>query len=373
MVPSPSSHPASRRPWTWSARRREEGRGASTAQANLRRIVAVISTVPPPQPFPNAFPSEFFAPTPPPTPATGGRRESRELSGRSDGQGVLVDLRLRLGTAWEEDHEAGLLSSACSAVGEETTNAVVVVVAVGGNSPAPPKTAESEELVSGSFHRVRDSGLLVVNSFSGRSSEGECDADGAAHDVGAEEEEEEEVKEVRGRKDEEDEDGRPSYSEITNVRENASGGEEESDGSEDATVGGKMKNGGGGVGAGGRGKEKRCRRGDEGYLGLLLEAVRQVSGELFGIDEVEEEEAEDEPGGKPGSAGKSEKEEGTCFPGAVAAAAALGPVVRSKRGRSQVLPSRYRDSVLEPWRKQPGGGGGGHHHLQRRRQGRTVR
>ncbi|KAE8688715.1 putative HhH-GPD base excision DNA repair family protein [Hibiscus syriacus] len=29
------------------------------------------------------------------------------------------------------------------------------------------------------------------------------------------------------------------------------------------------------------------------------------------------------------------------------------PVVRSKRGRSQVLPLRYRDSVLEPWMKRP--------------------
>lgn len=29
------------------------------------------------------------------------------------------------------------------------------------------------------------------------------------------------------------------------------------------------------------------------------------------------------------------------------------PLVRSKRGRSQVLPCRYKDSVLEPWRSQP--------------------
>ncbi|XVF19779.1 hypothetical protein REPUB_Repub11eG0140300 [Reevesia pubescens] len=28
------------------------------------------------------------------------------------------------------------------------------------------------------------------------------------------------------------------------------------------------------------------------------------------------------------------------------------PVVRSKRGRSQVLPHRFRDSILEPWKKQ---------------------
>ncbi|XVF05236.1 hypothetical protein REPUB_Repub05bG0154700 [Reevesia pubescens] len=30
----------------------------------------------------------------------------------------------------------------------------------------------------------------------------------------------------------------------------------------------------------------------------------------------------------------------------------ISPVVRSKRGRSQVLPHRFRDSVLEPWKKQ---------------------
>ncbi|XVF69098.1 hypothetical protein PTKIN_Ptkin11bG0053200 [Pterospermum kingtungense] len=31
----------------------------------------------------------------------------------------------------------------------------------------------------------------------------------------------------------------------------------------------------------------------------------------------------------------------------------VSPVVRSKRGRSQVLPHRFRDSVLEPWKKRP--------------------
>ncbi|KAF5727509.1 hypothetical protein HS088_TW22G01202 [Tripterygium wilfordii] len=30
------------------------------------------------------------------------------------------------------------------------------------------------------------------------------------------------------------------------------------------------------------------------------------------------------------------------------------PVVRSRRGRSQVLPSRLRDSILEPWKRLPG-------------------
>ncbi|XVF46854.1 hypothetical protein PTKIN_Ptkin03bG0061400 [Pterospermum kingtungense] len=31
----------------------------------------------------------------------------------------------------------------------------------------------------------------------------------------------------------------------------------------------------------------------------------------------------------------------------------ISPVVRSTRGRSQVLPHRFRDSVLEPWKKRP--------------------
>lgn len=31
----------------------------------------------------------------------------------------------------------------------------------------------------------------------------------------------------------------------------------------------------------------------------------------------------------------------------------ISPVVRSKRGRSLVLPHRFRDSVLEPWKKRP--------------------
>ncbi|XWS71514.1 hypothetical protein CRYUN_Cryun03dG0144400 [Craigia yunnanensis] len=31
----------------------------------------------------------------------------------------------------------------------------------------------------------------------------------------------------------------------------------------------------------------------------------------------------------------------------------ISPVVRSKRGRNRVLPHRFRDSVLEPWKKRP--------------------
>lgn len=31
----------------------------------------------------------------------------------------------------------------------------------------------------------------------------------------------------------------------------------------------------------------------------------------------------------------------------------IAPVVRSKRGRNQVLPSRFRDSVIEPWKAAP--------------------
>ncbi|KAE8733071.1 putative HhH-GPD base excision DNA repair family protein [Hibiscus syriacus] len=54
-------------------------------------------------------------------------------------------------------------------------------------------------------------------------------------------------------------------------------------------------------------------------LNLLIEAAEMISGGDYSADE---------------------KDEGS-------------QVVRSKRGRCQVLPHRFRDSVLEPWKKRP--------------------
>ncbi|PKA62394.1 hypothetical protein AXF42_Ash009280 [Apostasia shenzhenica] len=90
-----------------------------------------------------------------------------------------------------------------------------------------------------------------------------------------------------------------------------------------------------------------------GYLDLLLEAVRHVSGN-----------GEEEEEYKPVAAAKSTSRARTT-PAArpkrrmTMNSAAQGldlceettPIVQSKRGRILSLPSRYREAVMEPWRK----------------------
>ncbi|KAJ0973451.1 hypothetical protein J5N97_021410 [Dioscorea zingiberensis] len=87
-------------------------------------------------------------------------------------------------------------------------------------------------------------------------------------------------------------------------------------------------------------EEERER--SEGHLDLLLEAVRQASAGVY-TDGPEEKESE---------TSKRSKRRGACC-SSLELYEDSGPVVRSKRGRNQALPSRYRDSVLEPWRKMP--------------------
>lgn len=74
------------------------------------------------------------------------------------------------------------------------------------------------------------------------------------------------------------------------------------------------------------GKRKRKRD----CFSLLIEAA-----EMINCDSIDKEE-------KISSQSES-----------LAAAAEVLPVARSKRRRSQVLPSRYRDSVIEPWKRRP--------------------
>ncbi|KAG0487448.1 hypothetical protein HPP92_009543 [Vanilla planifolia] len=99
----------------------------------------------------------------------------------------------------------------------------------------------------------------------------------------------------------------------------------------------------------------------EGYLGLLLEAARQVAVECGDEGPVHEKAS------KP----TSDLAEGSGMRKSSTTSAARSkrrrtrtatmfdvyeetePVVRSNRGRNQALPSRFRDSVLEPWRKLP--------------------
>lgn len=117
--------------------------------------------------------------------------------------------------------------------------------------------------------------------------------------------------------------------------------------------------GGGGDGDGDGVETKRVCRKEykrDGFLGLLIEAAEFISGEF----------KEDEPEQLVTSRTVSEKTETAAINESTRNSKSKGkecwmedlyddfedisPVVRSKRGRNQVLPYRYRDSVLEPWR-----------------------
>ncbi|KAH0463910.1 hypothetical protein IEQ34_006696 [Dendrobium chrysotoxum] len=103
--------------------------------------------------------------------------------------------------------------------------------------------------------------------------------------------------------------------------------------------------------------------GREGYLDLLLEAARQVSREVEDIDN--EKASPDAPRPPPAASASVTRKRTASSPAssrskrrAAAAASFIAyeetePIVRSRRGRNQALPSRYRDSILEPWRKTP--------------------
>ncbi|KAK8641377.1 hypothetical protein V6N13_010785 [Hibiscus sabdariffa] len=87
-------------------------------------------------------------------------------------------------------------------------------------------------------------------------------------------------------------------------------------------------------------------------LGLLIEAAEMIAYRDYCMNNGKEKEVEEVE--KSGGGGSMEREkdlsvnvEDEGFEDTTP------PVVRSKRGRSQVLPLRYRDSVLEPWMKRP--------------------
>ncbi|KAB1207026.1 hypothetical protein CJ030_MR7G008057 [Morella rubra] len=117
-------------------------------------------------------------------------------------------------------------------------------------------------------------------------------------------------------------------------------------------------------------RSKRCRsRGkrdkSNDCLGLLVEAARLISGN-FGDDESDT----GEPSGEKELSGglrkaqaaaneasrngsKRKKNKSWRVEDWLGDLEDTSPVVRSKRGRTQVLPTRYRDSVLEPWKPLP--------------------
>ncbi|KAI3722111.1 hypothetical protein L2E82_33139 [Cichorium intybus] len=95
--------------------------------------------------------------------------------------------------------------------------------------------------------------------------------------------------------------------------------------------------------------EEEQRR-DEGYLGLLIEAAQLILGD--------ESEQEKKPPARSkymeaSSAARAAKRKQQCWTAAAEAEwyaefEDTSPVVKSKRGRNQVLPYKYRDSVVEP-------------------------
>ncbi|KAE8656749.1 putative HhH-GPD base excision DNA repair family protein [Hibiscus syriacus] len=89
-------------------------------------------------------------------------------------------------------------------------------------------------------------------------------------------------------------------------------------------------------------------------LGLLLEAAEMIAYGDFCMNGKEKEVEEAEKSGC-GMSMERDKDRSVNVKedGFEEIEDMAPPVVRSKRGRNQVLPVRYRDSVLEPWTKRP--------------------
>ncbi|GMI92239.1 hypothetical protein HRI_002893200 [Hibiscus trionum] len=89
-------------------------------------------------------------------------------------------------------------------------------------------------------------------------------------------------------------------------------------------------------------------------LGLLIEAAEMIAYMDYCMNGKEKEVEEVENSGGGGSMERDKDYSVNVeVEGFEEIEDTAAPVVRSKRGRSQVLPLRYRDSVLEPWIKRP--------------------
>jgi len=267
--------------------------GCSKAQMCLNKILSIISTVPPYE-----------------TPKI--RDEEPKVDGNN--RGVGVDLNLRLGSfvgAQESESQAenGNLS-ACSFVG---------------------KAAETDQSDS-----VAES-TGVLPAVLEKSSEGECDPkEEPAQAVADKAQEVSEITNQRVESSEIDEE------ETKKLEEEE---EEEEEGGDDN---GEVKT---------SALEKGRENESNDYLGLLVQAARLISGN-FGDDEADSGEPSQEKelsgtrneSSKSGSKRKKNKKSWRVVDWLGEVEEDTSPVVRSKRGRTQVLPTRYRDSVLEPWK-----------------------
>ncbi|GMP98968.1 hypothetical protein CsSME_00046639 [Camellia sinensis var. sinensis] len=181
---------------------------------------------------------------------------------------------------------------------------------------SPPHTADSG-----------GGGVDSANvSMAEKSSVGECDlkeevngCDSSANkDDEEEEEEEESVVEERG----------TEFSEVINTRSQSS--EIDNNGvAEDTTTIEPNNN-----------NPLPELRSDHDFLHLLIEAAKLISGDFADAETEKPSQIEAELGESEAATAAAVE-----FYGGVED---ISPVVRSKRGRSQVLPYRYRDSILEP-------------------------
>ncbi|CAL9770169.1 unnamed protein product [Musa acuminata subsp. burmannicoides] len=308
--------------------------GASKAQVGLAKIIAVISASPPPHPEPEAAHHGDGDPE-----AAGGRKTPEVDSGFG------VDLRLRLGPP----HKIG----GGSAAGDAPPADGVVVdtswpVESGGDVHTAGKTSETVPAAAESQHSLSPAVSVACGGDAltvAKSSEGECDPEGEhggeSHEEIAEGDAKAEVfAEQEGTKGTEGAEAGTTTVTTTTVTTTSS------------------------TSSRGRG------RGSDGCLDLLLEAVRQVSGDAFeddmpGAEKVQPAavtastaEASHSPPSRTrrpagGAGAKKRRDAEEWWIPLDLYEEETAPIVRSKRGRSQALPLRYRDSVLDPWGKPP--------------------
>ncbi|CAL9048409.1 unnamed protein product [Musa banksii] len=286
--------------------------GEAKAQAALAKIIAIISTTP--------------APTPPPRPVSDafGRGVGGDLGaarGMTKEPGFGVDPRLRWGLTPEIGRGP--------AEGDGPTAHSIVVEA-----SAPVDSGGAEGATFAMAPAVAVGGVDVLTAVN--SSEGECDPEekneGEGHGEAAEHDAKKEVfveqEETKG-SGEGEEAATPATTTTTTITSSSS-----------SRIAGKDRE-------------------NQGCLDLLLEAVRQVSGGVF---EEGPEEKKVEPEASPAEGSSAPPDRAPTFSGGGGKKRWIpsdlddtetAPIVRSKRGRSQALPRRYRDSVLDPWRKPP--------------------
>lgn len=278
--------------------------GYSKAQMCLNKILGIISSIPPPE-----------------TPKESQDFETKE-SENNNNRGVGIDLNLRLGPLVESEEEEESLA-------ENGNNLSACSVVVGKVS------AESTDSVAESAPAVHVDHVVTVAAE--KSSESECDP---KEKLAAE-------KAVE-------------VSEITTQQRVEESSEIDDDDDDEEVVVVKTV----------AFKREENENKSTDCLGLLVEAARLISGNF-----EEEEEDDESPShhhhhhrGKKLSSElglglglekskrkrKRNSRKNSSGGGTVEDwMEDTSPVVKSKRGRNQVLPTRYRDSVLEPWKPLP--------------------